>query len=99
MRSARRVAATVPASAAQPEPVTAAGPEGPAGRRTGLPERRTPPAQRPTQDNKKARVTNFVLEASQLSLLATGPHHPPGSARCAVSWPRQWHCLKQNAEM
>jgi hypothetical protein len=75
MRWARRVAATVPASAAQPELVTAAGPESAAVRRTGLPERRTPPAQWPTQDNKKARVTNSVLEASQLSPLATGLHH------------------------
>src|SRR6202041_2179562 len=72
MRSVRPVAATVPASAAQPELVTAAGPESAAVRRTGPPERRTPPALWPIQDNKKARVTNSVLEASQLSLLATG---------------------------
>src|SRR6202041_3195490 len=75
MRSVRPVAATVPASAAQPELVTAAGPESAAVRRTGPPERRTPPAAWPIQDNKKARVTNSVLEASQLSLLATAPHH------------------------
>src|ERR1700733_8715008 len=83
MRSVRPVAATVPASRAQPELVTAAGPESAAGRRNGPPERRTPPGPGPTQDNKRARVTNSVLEASQLSLLATAPHHE--------SRPRQIH--------
>jgi hypothetical protein len=48
--------------------MTAVGPESAVVRRTGQPERRTLPAHWPMQGNKKARVTNSVLETSQLIL-------------------------------
>src|SRR5437879_11414339 len=61
MRSARRVAAAVPASVARPEPVVV--------RWIGPPDRRTLPARWLTQGNKKEKATNSVLGISQSILL------------------------------